>query len=321
MEDNNTKEVNLLQLISLFFNWLKKIGKSILNFLVYFIQLFFRHKIIVIVTVLIFMSCGFYLSRPSSKTYNAEALALLYGIDAQTVREVSKQLENFSSTNKQISLATKLEIPDSVAKNIVSIHSYYVIGYKKDGMAVKVDYNDNYPQKDTMNVKMGDRVYLQLRTHNIKQVPQVQVAILKYFNNNEVFKAQFNTQREELRQQIHICSIENQRIDSLAKVSYFKDEDKQLRFEKDKLIVGEQKKQLFYEELLRLQEIKAAAEMRLTILTQPMVLPSGFVVNPIPINGRLKYMELSVIYACFVALLLSLLIENIDKILKFLDKK
>jgi hypothetical protein len=321
MEDNNTKEVNLLELISLFFNWLKKTGKSILNFLIYLIQLFFRHKIIAIVTVLIFMACGYYLSRPSSRIYNAEALAMLYGADAQTVREVSKQLENFSKSNNQISLATKLSLPDSVAKNIVSIHSYYVIGYKKDGMAVKVDYNDNYPQKDTLNVKMGDRVYLQLKTKNIKQVPQVQAAILKYFNNNDVLKAQFDTQHNELLQQIHICVIENQRIDSLAKVSYFKDADKQLRFEKDKLLVGEQRKQLFYEELLRLQEIKAGAEMRLTNLTQPIVLPSGFVVNPIPINGRMKYEEMSIIYGCFVALLLSLLIENVDKILKFLNKK
>jgi S-adenosylmethionine:tRNA-ribosyltransferase-isomerase (queuine synthetase) len=172
-----------------------------------------------------------------------------------------------------------------------------------------------------MNIKMDDRVYIQLKTHNIKQVPQVQEAILKYFNNNDVMKAQFNTQRNELLQQIHICTVENQRIDSLAKVSYFKDADKQLRFEKDKLLVGEQKKQLFFEELLRLQEIKANAEMRLTNLTQPMVLPSGLVVNPIPINGRIKYEEWSIIFGCFVALILSLLIENFDKILKFLNKK
>jgi len=321
MEDNNTKEVNLLQLINLFFNWLKRIGNSFLNFLVYIIQLLFRHKLLVIITVFIFMACGFYLSRPSSRVYNAEALAMLYGTDAQTAREVSKQLENFSSTNQQISLATKLALPDSVAKNIVSIHSYYVIGYKKDGMAVKVDYNDNYPQKDTMNIKMGDRVYLQLRTHNIKQVPQIQAAILKYFNNNDVFKALFNTRRDELHQQINICTIENIRIDSLAKVSYFKDENKQLKFENDKLIVGEQKKQLFYEELLRLQDIKANAEMRLSILTQPMVLPSGFVVNPVPINGRMKYEVMSIILGCFVALLISLLIENIEKIINFLNKK
>lgn len=321
MEENNNKEINLLQLLTLLYNWFIKVLKNTINFFGNLIQLSYKFKILTIVVVAFSVSISLYLTRPSARIYKAEAMAMLYGTDAQTAREISKQLENFSSTDKQISLATKLSLPDSVAKNIVGIHSYYVIGYKRDGIAVTVDYTDNYPQKDTMYIKMNDRVYLQLKTLNIQQVPQIQAAILKYFNTNQVMLAQFNIQKNELFQKIHICNIENQRIDSLAKVSYFKDTDKQFRFDKDKLLIGEQKKQLFYEELLKLQDIKSEAEMRLTNLIQPVVLPSGFVLNPIPLNGGVKNGVESILIGYFLAVVLSVLIENFKKIIKFLEKK
>ena len=321
MEENNNKEINLLQLLTLLYNWFIKVLKNTINFFGNLIQLSYKFKILTIVVVAFNVSISLYLTRPSARIYKAEAMAMLYGSEAQTVKEVCKQLENSISSNNLYSLATKLSIPDSVAKNIVGFQSFYVIDYMKDKVADKIDFNNNHSLTDTLNIKMKDRLYFRVLSTNINQIPKVQVAILNYFNNNNVMKAQFANKRSELIQEIKICNNESLLIDSLAKVSYFKEVDKQLQFDKNKLIVGEQKKQLFYGELLDLQNIKSKAETQIVDFKQPVELPSGFVLNPIPLNGRVKYGVESIFIGYFIAVVISVLINNFKKIIKFLERK
>lgn len=320
MEENNSKEINLLQLISLFFNWLKKVVLSILNFFAYILRLTYRHKVTFVVVMLACIIIGQYFARQSARTYKAEAMAMLYGSDAQTVKEIFKQLEFSGSSNKLTSLATKLSLPDSVTNNIVEFHSFFVIDYLKDKGPDKVDFENNHSLSDTTNVRMTDRIYLQIKTKNINQIPQVQAAMINYLNNNQVLKSQFNIKKSEFIQQINICELEIHRIDSLAKISYFKDSEKQLQFENNKLLMGEQKKQLFYDDLLRLQAIKSYAEIKLGDYKQAIDLPSGFVINPMPLNGRMKIGVYSIIIGLIISLLLFELIENRKKIEAFLKK-
>jgi hypothetical protein len=318
MEDNNSKEINLLQLITLFLNWLKKVAAGIIYFLGQIIRLSFRHKITFIIVLAISVAIGQFMARKSARIYKAEAMAMIYGSDAQTVKEVSRQLENSISTNDLISLATKLSIPDSVAKNIAAISSYYVIDFMRDSVADIIDFDNNHSLSDTVNVRMRDRVYLQIKTKDIAQVPQVQEALLNFFNNNKVLKNQFDNKKNELVQQIKICDAELVRIDSLASVSYFKDNDKQLRFDNNKLLLGEQHKQLFYGELLRLQEIKSGSNYKLANFNQPIDLPANFVVNPFPINGRVKLGIYSILIGFVLALFISVFIENKKTIFNYL---
>jgi len=295
MEENNSKEINLLQLISLFLDWISNLVKSVFNFLGHIIKLIYRHRLIVIIVILFCIICGQYMARPSARSYKAEAMAMLYGSDAQTTREVCKQLENTLSSNNLISLATKLSLPDSVAKDILEFRSFYVIDYMKDNVADVIDFKNNHSLTDTLNIRMPNKIYLRLITRNINQVAQIQVALLSYFNNNETMKSKFEAKRNVFAQSILICDREMLRIDSLAKVTYFKDYDKQLKFDNNTLLIGKQDKQLFYLDLLKLQEIKSNAEVELADYKQPMELPSGFVVNPNPLNGRIRYGILSIL--------------------------
>ena len=321
MKENDNKEINLLQLLELTINWIKNLCIKAVNLIGRLIQLLYRHLIITIVLSVICLSISIYLTRPGAKIYKAEALAMIYGSDAQSVREISKQLENTAPTIKTTSLINKLSLPDSVVKNIVGFHSYNVIEYIKDHVAIAVDYNDNYSQKDTMYVKMRDRVYMKLLTKKPNQVPIIEKAILNYFNNNEMLKTHFNNARNQLTEQIKVSKLELARVDSLAKVNYFKDNNQQLRFDKNTLVVGEQQKQLFYNDLLRLQDIISNSQNGLENFKQPIEIPSGFVVNPIPINSTLKYGVFSLIIALFLSLLIAGFIENSKHISNFLKGK
>ncbi|HET7734271.1 MAG TPA: hypothetical protein VFK73_10580, partial [Paludibacter sp.] len=310
MEENNSKEINLLQLINSVIDWLVKVAKGALNLVGKLIKLSYKYKIVTGIILILSVAYGQYMARPSARVYNAEAMAMLYGSEAQTVKEVSKQLENTLATNNLISFAAKLSLPDSIAKNIVGFQSFYVIDYLKDNVADKVDFANNHSLTDTLNLKMKDRLYFQVKTLNISQVPKIQAALLNYFNKNSVMKTEFEQRKTELINRIQICNIESQRIDSLAKISYFKNIDQQLSFENNKLLLGDQRKQLFYDELLRLNDIRSYSEMRLADFKQPVDLPSDFVVNPNPLNGRGKYGVYSLIIGYALGLLIVLLLDN-----------
>ena len=321
MEKNNSNEINLLQLIALSFNWLSEKIISVFKFFGFLVRLTYRHLFISIVLISISLGIGLYLSRPSVRIYKAESMAMLNGSEAQTVKEVCKQLENSISTNQHYSLSTLLLIPDSIANNIVGFQSFYVINSIKNNVAGVVDFENNHSLTDTLNVRMKDRLYIRMLSKNINQIPQVQIALLNYFNRIPLMKAQFVNKRNQLLQKIMICDSESKRIDSLEKISYFINSNSQLRFDKDKLLIGEQKKQLFYEDLLMLQNIKYSTELKLAECNQPMVLPSEFSVNIKPLNGTFKYCMIGFLIGYILSLIISLLIENFTNITNYLNKK
>ena len=319
--DINEKEINLLELISLFLNWVKNVFISTFKLAGRLLQLLFRHLVITSIITITCFAVSLYLTRPAAKVYKAEALALLFGSDAQTVREISRQLENAGPENSFASFASKLSLPDSVAKNIVGFHSYTIIGFVRDNSAVKVDYTDNYPQKDTMYMKMRDRVSMQLLVKNINQVPQIQKAILNYFNNNELLKTHLENNKNQMIEDIRISEIEIKRVDSLAKVTYFRDNNQQIRLDKNKLLFGEQQKQLFYNDLLRLQDIISSSKSGLANSKQPIEFPSGFAVDPKPVNGVIRYSVLGIIWGLLISMAIAGLLENMSRISNFLKTK
>lgn len=321
MKEKDNQEINLLQLLEILINWIKSISIMLIGFIGKLIQMIYKHLILTIIILIICIAGGLYFSRPEVQIYKADALGIIYGNEAQTVREISKQLENSSPVITQISFQKKLMLPDSVAKNIVAFHSYNVIEYVKDHVAVRIDYNNNFSQKDTMYNKMHDRVYFRLLTKNVNQIPIIEKAILNYFNNNEMLQTRFLNARNYISNRILWSKKELNRIDSLAKVNYFKDNDQQLHFDKNKLIVGEQQKQLFYNDLLRLQDILSDSESNLKNFKQPLDIPSGLVVDPIPINNPLKYIAYSIIIGLIISILIIGILENLQNISNFIKNK
>lgn len=321
MEEKNQKEVNLIELVVIFYNWIKKITLRVLNFFGYFARLIYRRKILFLVVVLVCVGVGQYLARPSARVYKAEATALIQGSDAQTVRQVFRQLENSLATNDKISLATKLSIPDSVAKSIEELQSFYVIDYMRDSVADKIDFMDSHSLTDTMNVRMRDRVYIRLKTKSINQVPQVEKAILNYLNNNQLIKSQYQAKKSELEQQVRLCDAELQRVDSLADTYYFNQENTQLRLSNNQVLLGEQRKQLFYGDLMRILEMKSGAQLELAKFTNPIEIPSSLVVIPAPLNGRFKYGIVSLLIGLVLGLGIAGFFESFKTIISYLRKK
>ena len=85
--------------------------------------------------------------------------------------------------------------------------------------------------------------------------------------------------------------------------------------------MGEQKKQLFYNDILSLQELRNINTNSLVLYKKPVDFPAGLIVNPVPINGRIKYGVYSIFIGSLLALIMVYLIDNLKKIINYLINK
>jgi len=321
MEEKKQNEINLLELIQLFFRGLKKLGLNLLNLLGNTLRLLYRHKILTCIILAFGVAYGFYSGRPENRIYRAEAMAILNGSLAQTVKEVSRQLENASPASHFTSLSARLDLPYDVADNIVSISSFYVIDFLNDSTPDMVDFRNRHSWKDTLNVRMPNRLYFQIRTRDISQIPVFEEAFLNYFNTNARLVGEFEVKKRNLAQEIRLLGRELHRLDSMADISYFRFPEMHVQLHRNTLLVGEQEKQLLYEDMMFVQNKKLRREFEFVNFTAPVVLPTGFIVSPHPERGRIGFMMTYFFFALAISIFLSLFIEHRKCIFNYLQTK
>jgi len=321
MEEKKQNEINLLELIQLFFRGLKKFGLNILILSGNTLRLLYRHKILVCLIMAFSVAYGYYSGRPANRIHRVEAMAILNGSLAQTVKEVSQQLENASSVSHFTSLSARLDLPYYIADNIASISSFYVIDFLNDSTPDMVDFRNRHSWKDTLNVRMPNRLHFRIRTRNVHQIPVFEEAFLNFFNTHTRLVNEFEVKKRNLAQEIGILNSELLRLDSLADVSYFRFPEMQVQLHRNTLLVGEQEKQLLYEDFSAVQRRKTVRELEFASFTAPVVLPTGFIVSPHPEKGRIGFMMTYFFIGLVISILLSLFIEHRKSVFNYLSSK
>ena len=321
MEEKNTKEVNLLDIMSVIWNWIVKVVMFVISLAGKTLQLLFRHKILTIILLLLAFAVSQYFSRPSNRKYNVDAMAVLYGVQAKTVMQVGSQLTASSPRFEETSLSRKLGISDSVSKKIAGINFFNVIDFKSDSVPDRVDFNNKHPLSDTLNVRMRDHVYIRLKTIGTKHAAEVGDAVLKYINSNPTVQTEFESWKNQLRQSIVIAGLESKRLDSLARIKYFQDAKPNIRLDNNNLLIGNQYTQLFYGDMLYMQRIISESEAKLAEAETPLVIPSGFIINPQATNGRVKNGIEGLLIGLVLSVIAAFVIENFKNWIKFLNQK
>jgi len=322
-EEKKQNEINLLELMQMFFRGLKKCGLNLINLLGNTLRLLYRNKVLTCVILALSIAFGFSMGRSDNRVFRAEAMAILNGSLAQTVKEVSRQLENASHLSDFTSLSSRLSLPYEIANNIISIESFYVIDFLNDSTPDMVDFRHRHSWTDTLNVRMPNRLFFRVRTRDVSQLPVFEQAFLNYFNTNTQLLGEFNVRKNNLAQEIQILNSELIRLDSLADFSYFRDISggQQIDFRWNTLFVGEQRTQMLHRYFSIVQNRKTVRELEFVSFTAPVVLPTGFIVNPHPERGRIGYMLNYFLIGLAIAISLSLFIEHRKRIFNYLSSK
>lgn len=324
-ENNNHKdELNLWDLIVLFFKSIKKYCIYFITAIGKMLQLTFRRIIVVSIITLLGFAAGLYLSRPSARFYEAGAMAWLNGPTSQMVKQVNRQLETAFPKNyaESLSLSSLLGIPDSVALNIRKIESFHVVDFQNDSTPDMIDFKNNHSMEDTLNVISPNYLYFRLQTKKVEQLPIFEKAFLNYLNSNTNIQQLYANYKinQERTQQIH--ETELQRLDSLEQLTYLHPQEHlKAQLYQSQFLIGEQRTQILFEDIQAVLQTQQRYIPYHALCTAPVVLLDHFAANPTAVNNRLKMSILGIFIGYFIGLLIALCIEQRRKILDYLRRK
>ncbi len=321
-EESNTQELNLLDLIILFGRWIKSFFKSLTKCTGKTLQLLYRHKFIFFSIVLIGIAGSFYTSRKSNRIYKVDGMIKLCGIKSHNLLKIGKQLSFDASNLDKRDISKKLKLSDSIVNKIQSIEFFPVIDYNKDSIPNVVDFKRKHPLDDTVNVVMDNHIFIRLKLRkNTTNGDKIGKSILNFINKQPTIQTSFLAYKKSLKERLDLCDIEIKRLDSLANKKYFEEPKRQIEFKYNQLLVGNNYTQLFYEHQLILQKVKSNINEELVNAVAPLIAPSGFIVDPHPVNGRLKTLFAGFLISLIISILISYIIENRKKWIEFLNKK
>lgn len=318
--------MNLFDLLKQFFCWLGRCFMKLFRFCGKILQLTYRNGWLIAAITLTGIIGGYIYSRPNNRVYNAEALAQLNGPTANITKEAVRQLEFMfpKHISEPISTANLLNLPDSVAKTIRRIESFYVIDFLNDSTPDMVDFKNNHSLEDTLNVRSQQYLYFRIRIKDVNQMPQIETALLNYLNSNANIQAQHINYKENLLGQINFCNSQLQRLDSLETLTYFQSKPlPQLQIDRwaSSMLIGEQRTQLLHEDMQALVSQRTKLKEQLVTCTAPVILPSHFVISSKAVNSRMKCCLYGLIGGYVLGLVIALIAEQLKNILAFLRKR
>ncbi|NLO70671.1 MAG: hypothetical protein GX102_06965 [Porphyromonadaceae bacterium] len=316
----STNEINLVDILGIIWKWIVAAITYVVKLIGKTLQLLFRYKVLTIILLLLSFAFSQYQSRSSNRKFKVGGMAILHGVPASTIKQVGRQLTSSSDRFEATSLGQKLGLDKEKAESVELIEFFDVIDYQKDSIPDVVDFNRNHSLSDTTNVIMPNYIYIQMKMKGTKNVDEVGDAVLEYLNENATIKSNFETKRANLTQRIEIIDAELKRIDSLSLIKYFKPEKQSLKFENNQLIVGNQFTQLFYGDKLTLQKNKAETLTEFNAAKSPVIMPSGFIINPKALNGRVINGIKGLLIGLAISIFFAFIIENYRKWIEFLNK-
>lgn len=284
--------------------------KACCRLLTHMIRLTYRCWWVVITCVALAFACALYLTRCENLTYKMNAVALLNGPSVQQFEQAYAPLRSGRLLPEDAAIT-----PIVKEKTAKAFTTYRVIDCLHDGNADYIDFKRASKPYDTLNVQMYDRLCLQfrLKARDFARLPEIETEILDYLNSNEPMQKSYVGYLANLREEVRFNHAQAQKLDSLTSAYYFYNASnaQPMNYSGNGVnFYGDRKIRLFLEEIYEQQKHVQQGDYRLQLATAPVVLENHFTAVPKPVNGRLKYVLLFLIFGWAFGCLIAEIIEN-----------
>lgn len=318
------KDTNLFDLLIIFFRWIGRCFNRLFAGIGWCLQLSFQHLVLTIIICALGIAIGIFFSQPERRYYNVEGLAVLNGPSADITKEISKQLEWTlpQTIHSEQNLIQQCGISSEAAKSIKRMETFYAIDNLNDSTIDKIDFNNKHDLTDTLNVRLQNYLYFRFRTKRIDKVSEIEQGLLHYFNNHPTMVEWNKIHQQQLSDAVNMYNQQILYLDSLSKKAYLDDPvHAKLTLHQNSLIIGEQKKQFFHEEISILQKQLQGKQIELVCDSLPLYFPAHLTVNPRAINGRMKTIAIALVAAYALSLLIAAAWKYRKNICNYLLKK
>ena len=330
MQDENripAEERDFFYLCERIGDFCKAFGRGVAAAFTYVMRISYRHWALVLLIVLLGVGAGLYYSRRENRKYKVEAVALLNGVSLDKAVQLYSALQNdlTDQLSKEQNLANLLKISEQEAKKLSNFKYFYVIDVLKDGTPDYIDYKNSTDKTDTLYATMSDRVALQFRTKDLENVPNIEKAILNYFNSQPACMQAFNSFRENLNNEKNLCKDQIEKLQALSAELYSGENVKNSVI---KQIITKQEGD--YKEMQGVQvqiigkdlqwhfDWLTKIEKKIANCSAPVQLVDHFVIQSNAINGRIKCTVAGLILGWLLGIIIATIIEKRKNIVAWL---
>ena len=249
--ESEEREIDLIELISRFFVWLGRVCKlAMLNTIYFLVRNFFFYLAGIALVVVLTMWQGKFVSM----YYYCEMIVQSKAINSA---EAINLVNNWNYLS---------QMPDSLASNIRSIKSTFVLDYNRDGIGDDFETLSGKSQSDTviLNSRLSDVFCVQAQFYNANNramLAEIKNELFKYLGNDNWVMICNKNRLEGTQAKIDRINKEIAILDSLERTDYF---DASKKYQMDKngalMIVSEKDKYLYHNDIFELLEQKREVE-------------------------------------------------------------
>jgi hypothetical protein len=304
----NTNEIDLIELFAKMANAISKTFKSLVK-LIY--QLFLgilkgfkfsarftlQNGLIILGFTVSGLIVGTVLNLKSTPYFKTSAVVQSNTIPNAHLMDYINRLNTLSTNSDSIGLSEQLNISIPHAANIKNIQAFWLIDNNKDGIADKVDYNNEFiPDTVSNSIRISNRFHIQLLTYNSNTINEIQKGLENYIDNYPRIKQIAEVKQRNLKYEIRRINDEIQILDSLRKYEYFV-KDKEIMRSKPNVIKindmlfstnteEEKPTRLLHNDIIALSKENIHNIHQLELETEPYIFLSKFlkVNNPVDIE-------------------------------------
>lgn len=287
--------------------WAQSIGKAILISIVFIV----RRWLPLTLSIVIGIGIAYVMKTTSSSIYTSDMVLRSNVIDNAQMISYLNRLQ----TMDKKTFAESLSMPQESCENILNISSFWIIDLNKDKIPDFVDYKNNHNIYDTTNIRMQDRLDVQVKIKSPQELYQVRDGILKYIENDQLFKQRNSIRSSQNLELFERLNIDIQQLDSLQKVKYFEETRKRNSQTGGQIVfMQEQNTQLLYNDIYTLYYRKQALEAERDIYKGIVTVLSDFSIPTTRVNGLVFYSKQVIPIILLLTLLILILFANRKKL-------
>ena len=294
MEGQEKKELNIVDILRVCFNYIGKTIIKIGDILAWALQFSFQAKW----TLLVAIGCGIlfsiYWSRPGNLRYRGETEVRFNVHDAYFYKNQINLLNSYCENENKEFLSQALHITPAEASLLRAINSYFFINIPDE-----VDYTNKFNIKDTVNRRMSDRLMLVVIAQDKAIYSTLLGKIKNFFESNSIVSEENAIRLRHIDEKIDALDNEIQLLDSLRKKEYFRKDAETLAKLDQTILLSEKERKLYHNDILNLENNKRWLQWEKEIKPESVRFITPFKIDSAPINN-LKKSLLKFIPAFFV---------------------
>lgn len=316
-ENQQNREIDLIELFS-------KIGVGLKSLFLWFIKailfiLVFGVKKIHWLTIATVLGAaiGYLFYSGTERFYSSSLIIQPNGINSTEMHDYISDLTRYASKRNIPALSFALDLPDSIAKKIKKIESYFYIDINKDNLGDYIDLNRSYNSKDTSQTIVNNRLFLAVEVYDNSAFNELKEGIFRYVDKNPYLIKLNEIRKAELVELIKNINSEIIKLDSLQNVDYFKSDIEKLNIKSDKglLILSGKDKQMFYRDKINLIHQKQKFEKELELATASITVIKDFTQLSVEENTKGKYIVWFGFWSGLGSFLIILMFRYKDKLI------